>query len=85
LAEALGGVDDRLCDPAGTETNIVMTDWPTPVSAAAFVAAAAEAEIRVSALGPRAVRLVTHLDVDEAGIDRACELLPSIAKSALQA
>jgi threonine aldolase len=85
LAEALGGVDDRLCDPAGTETNIVMTDWPTPVSAAAFVAAAAEAEIRVSALGPRAVRLVTHLDVDEAGIDRACDLLPSIAKSALQA
>ena len=83
LAEALGGVDEQVCDPDGVETNIVMTNWPTPSQASAFTAAAAEAGIRVSALGPRAVRLVTHLDVDEAGIDRACSLLPAIAKAAL--
>jgi threonine aldolase len=83
LAEALGGVDERVCDPAGTETNIVMTSWPTSAQASAFTAGAAEAGIRVSALGPRAVRLVTHLDVDDAGIDRACDLLPGIAKAAL--
>jgi threonine aldolase len=84
LAEALGGVDERLCDPAGTETNIVMLSWPTPAQARAFTQGAAEAGIRVSALGPRAVRLVTHLDVGEAGVDRACDLLPGIAKAALQ-
>jgi threonine aldolase len=84
LAEALSAVDERLCDPAETETNIVITEWPERQQAAAFTAAAAEAGIRVSALGPRAVRLVTHLDIDEAGIDRACDLLPGIAKAALQ-
>jgi threonine aldolase len=83
LAEALGGVDERICDPAETETNIVMTSWATAQQAASFVQGAAEVGIKVSALGPRAVRLVTHLDVNEAGIDRACDLLPGIAKAAL--
>jgi threonine aldolase len=83
LAEALAGTDERLCDPAGTETNIVMTTWPTPAAAAAFVAAAADAGVRVSALGPRSVRLVTHLDVDAAGIDRAGDVLARAAKTAL--
>lgn len=85
LAEALGAVDERLCDPAGTETNIVMTHWDKPQQVTAFAAAAAEAGIRVSVLGPRAVRLVTHLDVTESDLDRACDLLPGIAKAALQA
>jgi threonine aldolase len=84
LAEALGGVDERICDPAGTETNIVMTQWPTPQQASAFTAGAAAAGIRVSVLGPRAIRLVTHLDVDETDVDRACELLSEVAKAALQ-
>jgi threonine aldolase len=84
LAEALSGVDERLCDPADTETNIVMLTWPGAGQAVAFASAAAEAGIRVSVLGARAVRLVTHLDVDETAIDRACELLPGIAKTALQ-
>jgi threonine aldolase len=84
LAQALAGVDERLCDPARTETNIVLVSWPEVGQAAAFAAGAAELGIRVSTLGPRAVRMVTHLDVDEAGIDRACDLLPGIAKAALQ-
>ena len=29
----------------------------------------------VSALGPTVLRLVTHLDVDDAGIDRAIDVL----------
>ena len=29
----------------------------------------------VSVIGPRVLRLVTHLDVDDAGIDRAIEVL----------
>jgi threonine aldolase len=84
LARALAGVDERLCDPADTETNIVMLNWPELGQAPAFAAGAAEAGIRVSALGPRAVRMVTHLDVGADAIDRACDLLPGIAKAALQ-
>jgi threonine aldolase len=84
LADALSELDERLCDPAGTETNIVRLGWPGDGQAAAFAAGAAELGIRVSMLGPRAVRLVTHLDVDATAIDRACDLLPGVAKSALQ-
>ena len=31
--------------------------------------------VLVSALGPRFLRLVTHLDVDDDGVDRAIEVL----------
>ncbi|TAM92170.1 MAG: aminotransferase class I/II-fold pyridoxal phosphate-dependent enzyme [Jatrophihabitans sp.] len=66
LAAALGG------DPDAAPTNIVVLD----VADAATVAAKAAAEgVLVSALGPRFLRLVTHLDVDDAGIDRAIEVL----------
>ena len=42
---------------------------------AAIGAAAAEQGVFVSALGPRFLRLVTHLDVDDDGIDHAIAVL----------
>jgi threonine aldolase len=66
LAEALGA------DPGATPTNIVVLNVP---DAAAVAVAAAEQGVLVSALGPRFLRLVTHLDVDDAGIERAIEVL----------
>jgi len=66
LAEALGA------DPAAVPTNIVVLD----VADAAGVAVKAAADgVLVSALGPRFLRLVTHLDVDDDGLDRAIEVL----------
>ena len=66
LAEALGA------DPALVQTNIVVLD----VADAAEVAVrAAERDVLVSALGPRFLRLVTHLDVDDEGIERAISVL----------
>jgi threonine aldolase len=66
LAEALGA------DPSLVETNIVVLH----VDDAAAVAAKAAGEgVLVAALGPKFLRLVTHLDVDDAGIDRAIEVL----------
>jgi threonine aldolase len=66
LAGALG------IDPDVVETNIVVVhadDAPT-------VAAKARADgVLVSALGPRFLRLVTHLDVDDDAIDRAIAVL----------
>jgi threonine aldolase len=83
LAKALAGVDERLCDPAGVETNIVILDWPQPSQAAEFACRAAEAGVLVSVLGPRVVRLVTHLDVTAEAADRACDVLLRIAAAVL--
>jgi threonine aldolase len=72
LAEALGA------DPAAVPTNIVVLD----VADAAGVAVKAAADgVLVSALGPRFLRLVTHLDVDDDGLDRAIDVLrPLVAR-----
>jgi threonine aldolase len=43
--------------------------------APAFVAAAREAGVLISAVGPKAVRIVTHLDVGKADAERAAEVL----------
>jgi threonine aldolase len=66
LAEACG------VDPAGVETNIVVAPRP---DAPAFVAAAREAGVLISAVGPQAVRIVTHLDVSKADAERAAAVL----------
>jgi threonine aldolase len=66
LAEALGG------DPVLTETNIVVLTVP---DAAAVAGSAREQGVLVSALGPTFLRLVTHLDVDDDGIDKALDVL----------
>jgi threonine aldolase len=65
LAAALGA-------PAAAPTNIVILDVP---DAAAVAVRAAERGVLVSALGPRFLRLVTHLDVDDAAIAGAIQVL----------
>jgi threonine aldolase len=71
LGSALGA------DPATVETNIVVLD----VADAASVATAAAAQgVLVSALGPRFLRLVTHLDVDDEGIEHAIEVLEPLVR-----
>ena len=72
-AEALPGC----VDPAAVETNIVVL----AVDGAPAVAAAAAARgVAVSVLGPRTVRLVTHLDVDDAGAARAADVLTEVLR-----
>lgn len=65
---------------AGTvRTNIVPLDLTKSVLDAAGLAAAARADgVLVSVLGPRTARLVTHMDVDDTGIDRAVEVLEAV-------
>ncbi len=69
LAEACGA------DPSGVETNIVVVERP---DAARFVAAAREQGVLVSAVGPRTVRLVTHLGVDDADAKQAASVLAGL-------
>ena len=66
LAEAAGA------DPASVDSNIVVVDRP---DAAAYVAAARDEGVLVATVGPTAVRLVTHLDVDDDDAERAATVL----------
>jgi threonine aldolase len=66
LAEACG------VDPAGVETNIVVVPC---ADAPALVSAARAEGVLVGAVGPQAVRLVTHLDVTKAQAESAAETL----------
>jgi threonine aldolase len=69
LAKRLG------VDASTVETNmVVLDDVPAPV-----IADAARAQgVLVGQVGPRRLRLVTHLDVDRAGIDRAADVLTEL-------
>jgi threonine aldolase len=73
LGEALGLDGDTV------ETNIVVVEID---DAARIAAAAAEQDVRISALGPRVLRLVTHLDVDDDGIDYAIKVLAPLVRPA---
>jgi threonine aldolase len=61
-------------DPASVPTNLVIFHPPDPAGLLAHLAAVG---VRAGLVGPGAVRLVTHLDVDDAGIDLACRALAS--------
>jgi threonine aldolase len=69
LAEACG------VDPATVATNIVVVERP---DAADFVTRAREAGVLVGAVGPRVVRLVTHLDVSQADAEKAAAVLAGL-------
>lgn len=72
LADSVG------VDPAGVETNIVVV----PVEdSGRWVAAAAALGVRVGALGPRLIRLVTHLGVSGDDAVRAAQALAQVAQS----
>jgi threonine aldolase len=71
LADACG------LDPAAVDTNIVVVDVP---DAPAVVAAAREHDVLVSAVGPRALRMVTHLDVGRDEVDTAAGVLAKVLR-----
>ena len=75
LGSALAELVPGAVDPAAVETNIVVVDLPAPADAAAVAARCAEDGVLISVLGPRRIRLVTHLDVDDAGVERAIAAL----------
>jgi threonine aldolase len=79
MAEAAPGTVDL----ATVETNIVIVDvaaagWGAP----AFVEAALARGVRSYAVGPGAVRLVWHLDVDDDATDVAVDVLTDLLRSA---
>ncbi|WP_323098673.1 GntG family PLP-dependent aldolase [Intrasporangium sp. YIM S08009] len=80
-AEAMAEAAPGSVDLASVETNIVIVDvaaagW----TSAAFVAATLDAGVRTYAVGPGAVRLVWHLDVDDAATDAATDVLTGLLR-----
>ncbi|WP_435769351.1 threonine aldolase family protein [Nocardioides sp. SYSU DS0651] len=69
LAESCG------VDPATVDTNIVTFERD---DAGAFVGRAREAGVLIGAVGPRTVRLVTHLDVGRGDAETAAKVLAGL-------
>jgi threonine aldolase len=80
-AEAMAEAAEGVVDPTAVETNIVVADvaaagW----SGRAFVEAALEEGVRTYAVGPAQVRLVWHLDVDDAATDLAVDVVTRLLR-----
>ena len=74
---------DDVVRPEQVETNIVVLDLgPIGWKAPALAAAAREQDVLISALGPTFARLVTHLDLDDEGLDRAIGVLVTLLRTA---
>jgi threonine aldolase len=71
LAEVCG------VDPATVDTNIVVVPVADP---APIVLAAKEEGVLVSAVGATSLRMVTHLDVDRADVERAAKVLARLVR-----
>jgi threonine aldolase len=71
LAEGLAALPGLELDPLSVETNIVIFAVPDAVR---FCADLATQDVLMSPFGARRVRAVTHLDVDDAGIEQALEV-----------
>ena len=66
-------------DAPGVRTNLVLLDLAkSALDAPALVAAAAQRGVLISAMLPRTARLVTHLDVDDDGVEQAIEVLTAL-------
>jgi threonine aldolase len=77
LAEGLAQLPGIGLDPAEVETNIVVFTVP---DADAFCAGIQDHGVRMGALDPTTVRAVTHLDVDDAGIDAALRAADAVLR-----
>jgi threonine aldolase len=62
------------CDPEAVRTNIVTWRHPDPARLLAHLDADG---VRAGTIAPGVIRLVTHHDVDDEGLDQACKSLAS--------
>jgi threonine aldolase len=72
LAEALAGLPGFAVEPTETETNIVVARLaPGAAGPVRWVEALRARGVSVVPFGPSALRMVTHLDIDDAALDLA--------------
>ncbi len=83
LAEGLAGISGISIAPGQVETNILVFDVSgTGLSATEISAQLKERGVLASAISPQAMRMVTHYDVSEAGIERAVAAMDQIVQAA---
>ncbi|HVT31326.1 MAG TPA: GntG family PLP-dependent aldolase [Rhodanobacteraceae bacterium] len=83
LATGIAGVAGIAIDPVEVETNLVYFDVAASgLSAATFAEMLLAEGVRVTPMGVSRVRAVTHLDVDEAMVDRAIAAIGRVARRA---
>ncbi len=84
LADGVAGIAGVIIAPAEVETNLVyfQLDERVAFDAAAFCQRLGQHGVRMGAMAPRLVRAVTHLDVDDAGIDRAIAATREVMRAA---
>jgi threonine aldolase len=77
LAAGLSGVPGLKIDPADVETNIVIAEADPADAVTDWLGYLRAGGVLAGTMGRGRLRFVTHLDVDDAGIDRAIDLLRS--------
>jgi len=85
LAEAIAATEGLVLDPGEIDTNILIASLRTrPERVHDFARVVAENGVLIAPFGgPGRFRAVTHLDVDDAGIERAIAAVRGAARSVL--
>jgi threonine aldolase len=81
LAEALAKIEGVHIDPNAVETNIVIFRLTNGMAGADVTTRLKTRGILASAVGPDAIRLVTHLDVNRAACETAAAALAEVITS----
>jgi threonine aldolase len=63
-------------------TNIVLFDVRAPLTATETLDLMANKGLKASGFGPATIRLVTHLDVDRAAVEKACRIIRTLEPEA---
>jgi len=86
IATACAEISPNLIDAASVETNIVALDLSgLNITANELNNQLKEAGILASALGPKFLRVVTHLDITDSDMEKILDVLPKLLKRALVA
>ncbi len=86
LAEKLHKIVPSIVNPMNVETNIVSLDLSDiSLNAAEFTLLLKNEGVLISALGPNFARVVTHLNIDDAGIEFAAEAMGKVLEGTLVA
>ena len=84
IAVAIAQVAPKIINPDHVETNIVGLDITSmKISAAQLSEQLKASGILASALGPKYLRMVTHLDLTDADVEKVNQVLPQLLQRAL--
>jgi threonine aldolase len=84
IADAVYAVAPKLIDPSTVDTNIVGLDISSlKITASDLSTQLKEKGVLASALGPKYLRLVTHLDLTDGDIEAVNQVLPQLLQRAL--